>query len=102
VVLSAASLPSTQTLLHLNSAAVPDDTLCVADQQKAGKGESIETVFRTASLLHVAVCEVVRCSHADALPRLRMTVRGLWFSSSIRPACEQAEEATAGSRQPAA
>ena len=38
VVLSAASLPSTQTLLRLNSAAVPDDTLCVADQQKAGKG----------------------------------------------------------------
>jgi len=38
VILSAASLPSTQTLLHLNGAAVPSDTLCVADQQKAGKG----------------------------------------------------------------
>ena len=38
VIVSAASLPSTQTLLHLNGAAVPSDTLCVADQQKAGKG----------------------------------------------------------------
>ena len=38
VLLSAASLPSTQTLLHENGAALPTDLLCVADRQAAGKG----------------------------------------------------------------
>ena len=48
VVLSAAALPSTQTLLHLNGAAVPDDTVCVADQQKAGRGVAGNEIFNTA------------------------------------------------------
>ncbi len=38
--LTAAELPSTQTLLHDNAGAVPNGTVCVADRQVMGKGES--------------------------------------------------------------
>ena len=37
--LTAAELPSTQTLLHDNSSAIPNGTVCVADRQIMGKGE---------------------------------------------------------------
>ena len=38
VLLSAALLPSTQTLLHENSAVLPCNLVCVADRQASGKG----------------------------------------------------------------
>ena len=37
--LTAAELPSTQTLLHDNAGMIPDGTVCVAGRQVMGKGE---------------------------------------------------------------
>lgn len=36
--LTAAELPSTQTLLHDNAGKIPNGTVCVADRQVMGKG----------------------------------------------------------------
>ena len=41
VLLSAATLPSTQTLLQGNNALIPSGAVCVADRQQAGKGAAL-------------------------------------------------------------
>lgn len=61
LLLSAAVLPSTQTLLQQNSRTLPDGTVCVADQQAAGKGTIRPAVQLPAAIqrLHHSRCESV-------------------------------------------
>lgn len=39
--LATACIPSTQTLLHQKFAQLPDGTICIADTQTSGKGDSL-------------------------------------------------------------
>lgn len=53
--LTAAELPSTQTLLHDNAGRIPNGTVCVADRQIMGKGEYL--------VIHsISRCAVLMCS----------------------------------------
>lgn len=71
--LSAAALPSTQTLLQNNARLFPDGTACVADTQYKGKGEVPEP-----SLLDSTTCRshcfefqsVMILTSSDACPLL--------------------------------
>ena len=51
--LTAAELPSTQTLLHDNAGRIPNGTVCVADRQVMGKGGYLVThsISRCAVLM---------------------------------------------------
>ena len=44
VLLSASSLPSTQTLLYENGGCVPSGAVCVADRQHAGRGAGLRVL----------------------------------------------------------
>ncbi|KAK9803441.1 hypothetical protein WJX73_001014 [Symbiochloris irregularis] len=70
LLLSAAVLPSTQTLLHQNSKKLPDGIVCVADQQAAGKGRGGNQWTSPLGCLMFTFNKVVKIS-GDRLPFLQ-------------------------------